>query len=172
MAGEIQQREHSYYGCNGKGGAGCAFCKISSRSLRFLCAPFRAVYAIPWSTWKDAMIMFSGIALVMIITIYTMRINESSSTGELPEVLKFLLSGVVGYIFAYVPSSKAMTSAERDRSAALSSDAVLQQANTLLLQQKEIYESRIERLMQYIEDIEQEEEADDDEKNDQGTAKS
>jgi hypothetical protein len=64
----------------------------------------------------------------------------------------------VGYIFAYVPASKAITAVEQDRSAVLISDAGLQQMVGLLQQQKEIYECKIERLTQYIKETEREEE--------------
>jgi uncharacterized membrane protein HdeD (DUF308 family) len=113
---------------------------------------------IPWPTWKDVFIMVSGIALVMGIAAYTAYLNNLNPPKDLPEVLKYLLSGIVGYVFAYVPASKAITAAEQDRSAILISDAGLLQVVTLLQQQKEIYESKIDRLMQYIEEIEQEEE--------------
>jgi len=61
---------------------------------------------------------------------------------------EIILSGIADYIFAYVPASKAIPSAERDRSATPSSDTALQQVIALLQQQKEIYENKIERLTQ------------------------
>jgi hypothetical protein len=144
------------YLCNGRGGIWCCTCKSAQRILKFFCAPFRAIYKIPWITWKDVLIMMSGVVLVLGLTAYEAYMSALNPSNGLPENLKFLLSGVVGYIFAYVPASKAITSAERDRNATLGSDAVLQQVIALLQQQKEIYESKIERLTQYIEEMEQE----------------
>lgn len=156
MEDETQQQEQSYYACNGKGGVGCALCKTGSRFLRFVCAPFRAVYMIPWITWKDALIMMSVMGLVLSLTAYGIHLYNLNPPRELPEVLKYLLSGVVGYVFAYVPASKAITATEHDRSAVLASDVGLQQVVSILQQQKEIYESKIEELLDYIEEMEAE----------------
>lgn len=115
--------------------------------------------------------MICGVVLVVGITVYTAYLNILDPPRSLPENLKFLLSGIVGYVFAYVPASKVITSAERDRSATLSSDAAFQQVILLLQQQKEIYESKIDELTEYIIDIEQEDASNGDQ-NDEGTAES
>ncbi|VVB63553.1 Uncharacterised protein [uncultured archaeon] len=158
MGEEIQNQEHRVE-CNGKGGMWCFSCKTAPRLLRFMCSPFRAIYIIPWATWKDVLIIMSGITLVMGITIYTAYLSNLSPSRDLPEVLKYLLSGIVGYVFAYVPASKAISAVDQDRSAVLSSDVGLQQVIMLLQQQKEIYESKIERLTQYIEEMEREDDS-------------
>ena len=100
MVDEAQSQEH-HTECNGNGGGWCFSCKTAQRFLKFLCAPFRAVYMIPWLTWKDVLIVISGIALVMGITIYAAYLHNLNPPKDLPEVLKFLLAGVVGYVFAF-----------------------------------------------------------------------
>ncbi|OPY50185.1 MAG: hypothetical protein A4E48_01966 [Methanosaeta sp. PtaU1.Bin060] len=151
----------------------CFFCKTLLRLLRFICTPFRAIYAISWPTWKDALIMISGVSLILGLTTYAVHLNNLNPPKELPEVLKYLLSGIVGYVFAYVPASKAITSTERDRGALLSFDAALQQVVTILQRQKEIYEGEIERHIERINELEAEDISDDDEtQSGQGTPSS
>lgn len=156
MEDENQHQHQQQYACNGNGGGWCCTCKTAPRVLKFVCSPFRAFCRVPWLTWKDVLIMVSGVALVMGIVAYTAYLTLLDPPKSLPENLKFLLSGIVGYVFAYVPASKAVANAELNRNAALSSDARFIQVVGLLQQQKEIYESRIERLMQDIEGMEQE----------------
>jgi len=93
------------------------------------------------------------------LTLYAAYLYNLTPPRDLPEVLKFLLSGVVGYVFAYVPAGKAVTAAERDRSTVFESDAVLQQSIAAFQQQKEIYERRIDNLTKYIERLGPENEA-------------
>jgi hypothetical protein len=85
--GEESHQQENQSGCNGNGGVWCFSCKTAPRLMKFFCSPFRAIYAIPWLTWKDVLIMISGIVLVMGIASFAAYLSNLNPPKELPEVL-------------------------------------------------------------------------------------
>jgi hypothetical protein len=99
-----------------RGGGWCALCRSFQRILKFICALPNDL-TLKWDTWREifilgsAMLLMSGIAL---LDGYVFFYNPNG-TKDIPDSLKNLLTLLTGYLFAYIPTSLAASSAEKSR---------------------------------------------------------
>ena len=110
---------------NCKGGGWCAFCNTLRSGFKLICSPFRAIWGailrIPsgistnWDTWREVIIVGGAMVAVLSIAGIAAYVFLYSTNRELPESLKNLLTLLTGYLFAYIPTSFAASSAEKSR---------------------------------------------------------
>jgi hypothetical protein len=102
-----------------KGGFWCTLCAIP-RNLTY-----------NWETWREVFII--GFAMLAVLGIAALDgyvfLFAPSGSKELPDSLSILLTLLTGYLFAYIPTSFAASSAEKSRK---ESDARLQQVMSVI----------------------------------------